>query len=265
MIRAQRISGHMGEFLQGCLGPQGTVALITLPAPALHVAAEYRPGPLSLWQPKGMVITPACFRALLRALRHPPQGRWILRAKLPVGHGAGASTAAILALARLMAPRISDPDLEALCLSLEGASDPLLHPRPERLLWASRQGRRLAELPPLPPLQIVGGFSGPARRTDAGDTRFPDITDLLEAWPPACHDVALLAPLVTEGARRRMAMLGQDPRPLQHLAQSYGALGFGIAHTGSARFFILPRLANPAPLYAHLRGLGWQHLQHLTF
>jgi len=38
MTRSVRISGHFGELLQGRLGPQGPVALITLPCPVLAAA-----------------------------------------------------------------------------------------------------------------------------------------------------------------------------------------------------------------------------------
>lgn len=49
--RQARVAGHFGELVQGRLGPDGPVALITLPCPALTVQATWRPGPgFGLWQ-----------------------------------------------------------------------------------------------------------------------------------------------------------------------------------------------------------------------
>ena len=48
-----------------------------------------------------------------------------------------------------------------------------MYPEPARLLWAPREARALGALPPLPPLEIVGGFFGPGRRTDPATTTSP--------------------------------------------------------------------------------------------
>ena len=41
-------SGHFGELLQGRLGADGPLALVTLPAPGLRVTARFTPGPFAL-------------------------------------------------------------------------------------------------------------------------------------------------------------------------------------------------------------------------
>ena len=70
-------------------------------------------------------------------------------------------------------------DLARACVAVEGASDPLMFPAPERLLWASRRAEVLETLPPLPSFDVLGGFFGPNRRTDPRDANFPDISDLM--------------------------------------------------------------------------------------
>jgi uncharacterized protein involved in propanediol utilization len=261
------VAGHFGELVQGRLGPDGPVALITLPAPDLRVTARLAPGgPFALHCAGGeRPLTPGQAAALFRALGAPPRGRLTLRSDTPAGGGAGSSTAALLAAAAAIAAArgrpLPDPDrLARLCRALEGATDPLMHPEPGRLLWASRQARALARLPPPPPLEIVGGFLGPGRRTDAGDDRFADVADLAAAWPAAAArgDAAALAALATESARRNAAVrAGPDPAPLVAAAARVGALGIVAAHTGSARGLIFaPGHGDPAAAAAALRALG---------
>jgi uncharacterized protein involved in propanediol utilization len=262
--RRVSVSGHFGELIQGRLGPSGPVALVTLPAPELTVTARLAPGPLALYCAGGeRPLALARVAALARALGVPPRGRLTLRAAMPAGGGAGSSTAALLATALLLADRPPPPArLARLCLALEGATDPLMHPEPARLLWAPREARTLDRLPPLPPLEIVGGFLGPGRRTDPADHRFADVADLAAAWPPAAArgDAAALAGLATESARRNAALRGgADLAPLLAAAARFGALGVVAAHTGSARGLIFaPGRGDPAAARIALRagGLG---------
>jgi len=262
MPDAVSVSGHFGELIQGRLGPSGPVALVTLPAPHLIVTARLAPGPLALYCAGGeRPLALARVAALARALRVPPRGRLTLRASMPAGSGAGSSTAALLATALLLA-RIPPPldRLARLCLAIEGATDPLMHPDPARLLWAARQARALDRLPPLPPLEVVGGFLGPGQRTDPADDRFADVADLATAWPPAAArgDVATLAALATESARRNAALRGgPDLAPLLAAAAPFGALGIVAAHTGSARGLIFaPGRGDPAAAADALRADG---------
>lgn len=241
-----RIEGHFGELMQGRLGAD--VALVTLPCPALAVTAERRPGPFALHQPV-RVLRRAQVLRVLRQTGQRPQ-RLILRAGMPPGGGAGSSTAAILALAGA-----GDPErLAELCLRLEGAVDPLMHPAPERLLWASRRARVLGRLPPLPRMRIVGGFLGAGVATDPRDDRFPDISDLVDRWPAACARAEDVAGLASLSAARTQAMRGPvgDPTP----ALAARALGWARAHTGSARALILAPDAPVGPAMEALRAAG---------
>jgi len=227
------VAGHFGEWLQGRLGPDGPVALITLACPALRAA----PGPDAPPLPAAVI---ARFFAALGAA--PPQSGLAL--DMPPGGGAGASTAALLALARLAGVTAPPEALAAACITAEGASDPLMLPHPDRVLWASRAGRVLRPVPPPPRATIVGAFFGPPQRTRAQDVGFADITDLVEAWcagpnlgrnlgPDLGPDLATCAALASESARRCTALRGgADPMP--DLARELGALGHCRAHTGSA-------------------------------
>jgi uncharacterized protein involved in propanediol utilization len=173
---------------------------------------------------------------------------------MPPGGGAGSSTAALLALARLAG--VTDPDTIArACIAVEGASDPLMFPAPARHLWASRRGVRLAALPPLPPLGLAVGFVGAGRLTDPADHAFADVTDLAAAWPAACADPAAVAMLASESARRMLALRGATS-PLPGLAVATGALGFAIAHTGSAVALLFRHGAVPADAPARMEAAG---------
>ncbi|MFQ8432359.1 propanediol utilization protein [Amaricoccus sp. W119] len=266
LTRSQRVAGHFGELLQGRLGPDGPVALVTLPCPALAIRCDWRPGPFALRQIGPAVIGQRAALALLRRLGLPARAAFRLSGALPPGGGAGASTAARVAFARAAAeaaglPVPEAPALARACVASEGASDPLMYPEPARLLWGSRAGRVLATLPPPPPLEVIGGFFGPARRTDPRDHDFPDIADLAEAWPRAVSDARAAARLASESARR---VLGHRHKgladPTEALADRLGALGFAIAHTGSARALLFRPGEVPAAATAALRKAGFQQV-----
>ncbi len=52
------------------------------------------------------------------------------------GGGAGSSTAGLVALARALGFSGTPDDLARLCVAIEAASDPLMFPHAERLLFA---------------------------------------------------------------------------------------------------------------------------------
>ena len=268
--------------MQGRLGPEGPVALISLPCPVLAVTARILPGPgLSLHGSGQRLATAEQARRLRAQLgggaagrrgwigdgpfmptnmpRHAPhalRGRIILRADMPAGGGAGGSTAALVALALLAGWRGAPQALASACLAVEGATDPLMFARPERMLWASRRAKTLATLPELPPFQVVGGFLGPPLRTRPEDEAFPDISDLIPAWAAAAGDLPALARLAAISAGRTLAMRGGDAAMMQALARQTGALGWLIAHTGAARGLIFAPGCAPPDTAARLRAAG---------
>ena len=252
-----RVAGHFGELMQGRIGPDGPVALITLPCPALFVEARRA----KIADHHG-VLPPARARAMLDHLGLRDPGPFTLTATMPRGGGAGASTAALVALARLAGAKQSPPDLACACVAVEGASDPLMFPSPERLLWASRRAEVLESLPPLPAFDVLGGFFGPNRRTDPKDTNFPDIADLIAPWAAAAEagDIGALARLASLSAERSLAMRGHLPDPTAALAKQTGALGHVIAHTGSARGLLFAPGTVPPDAPALLAGHGFRRI-----
>lgn len=253
--RAIRVAGHFGELMQGRMGPGGPVALVTLPCAALAVTARRAGGgPLA---PHGGIVTPAQARRLLARLGLPPPGRVVLRADMPPGGGAGSSTAALVALARLAGFDGPPEALARACVAVEGATDPLMWPRPQRFLWASRRAEVLDRLPPVPPFDVVGGFFGPLQPTRPADEDFPDIADLVQAWRGAAGDLPTLARIATASAARTLAHRAPGtPDPTAALAHQTGALGWITAHTGAARGLIFAPGAAPTDTEARCRAAG---------
>lgn len=240
-----RVAGHFGELLQGTAGRNGPLALLTLPCPALAVTARLT-GPGQALQgplPAGMA------HDLLARLGLPWPGAIAIEAAMPVGGGAGSSTAALVAVARLAGWQGEPGALARACVAVEGASDPLMMPQPGRLLWASRQGHALDVLPPLMRCEIVGAFFGPpqATREAAG---FADIADLLADWRQAGTLRRQAALASASAARRRGANAAAT------LARDLGALGWVAAHTGSARGLIFPAGGIPRHARAALIEAG---------
>ena len=240
-----RIAGHFGEWLQGRLGPDGPLALVTLPCPALAVHVTDGTDPL----------LPAPVRDRFAAALGQPLASTGLAADMPLGAGAGASTAALLALARVSGATTDTDTLAAACLAAEGATDPLMHDSPDTLLWAPRQARILDRLPPMPRCEILGGFLGAPSPTDPADTDFPDIADLAAAWARDA-DLAARAAIASESARRTTALRGPAADPTPDLARALGALGHIRAHTGSARGLVFAPGGIPAHAEAQLIEAG---------
>lgn len=250
------VTGHFGEWMQGRLGPSGPVVLVSLPCAAVGLHGICLPGQGHV---QGMVARDA--RGFLRVLGLRLPGRVRLRAGIPPGLGCGMSTARLVALARLSGWDGPPAVLAGACVALEGASDPLMYPAPERMLWASRLGMSLAALPALPRYELLGGFWGRPLRTDPQDNRFADISDLLADWQAATR-LAAFAALASESARRTLALRGPSGDPTAALARDLGALGYVIAHTGAARGLIFAPGDVPGGAVAQLRAAGLRGVIH---
>lgn len=261
MLLKTRVNGHFGELLQGRIGPNGPVALITLPCPVLQMQAQSVAGPrLEIYSPQ-RVVSPQTARDFLNLIGTDSHQRIILNSAMPPGGGAGASTAALVALAKLSG--LSDPQILAqACLKIEGATDPLMFAHPERLLWASRRARILDHLPALPKFEVLGGFWGPMSRTAPHDTDFADISDLIPTWRRAAAkgDLAGLSALCSQSATRNLSLRGSPDDPTQRLATQINALGIVVAHTGAARGFIYARGTCPPDTAAFLRQAGFSNI-----
>lgn len=143
------------------------------------------------------------------------------------------------------------------CVAVEGASDPLMFPAPDRLLWASRHGQVLRDLAPPPRAEVLGGQWGAPLPTEPDDNDFDDITDLATAWMEASQrgDLAGCAALATASATRCTARRGPTD-PMADLARDLGALGLVRAHTGSARGLVFAPGSLPEQGAAALREAG---------
>lgn len=241
------VAGHFGEWLQGRLGAQGPVALITLPCPALRVRIVSEG--IALFDPEHL-------RGFLRDLGVPGDPLPQFACDMPLGGGAGASTAGLVAAARWAG--YAGDDLALACLRAEGASDPLMFDHADQLLWASREGRVIRQMPAPPRAEIIGGFWGAPERTDPKDTDFADITDLVERWSRA-GGLIEFARLATQSALRCYAVRG-GADPLQDLARDLGALGIVRAHTGSARGLIFAPQTVPQGARSVLQEAGFTHI-----
>lgn len=236
------------------------MVLVTLVPDAIALTARADPAPRLFWAAAGQGALPVTRLArLLAALGAAAPARLALRLPFAPGLGTGMSTASLLAAARLLVPGASPADLAAACLWAEGACDPLMFPRPDGLLWASREARVIGPLPPPPRAHLLAGFFGPPRPTQAADTDYDDISDLVPAWARA-PGLAACAGLATESARRCLARRGPAADPTAALARDLGALGWTASHSGAARALIfapgkVPPGAEAAARAAGLRGV----------
>ncbi|MFN4056654.1 MAG: propanediol utilization protein [Roseinatronobacter sp.] len=250
-----RVQAHFGEWLQGLAGPDGDVALVTLACRARGVSAEWQDAPGFGLVQNVALLDQARAERFLALLGVKAVGRVTLTADLPPGGGAGMSTAALVALARAFgAP---EGGIAPACLAIEGASDPLMLPAPDGVLWASRRVMVLADMPPPPKATILGGFWGEMERTDPTDARFPVISDLIEAWAMG-PDLQTVARLASASAQRTTDLRGSMGDPTPELAASLGALGWARAHTGPARAVIFPPGAVPVGAAAQMTRTGYE-------
>ncbi|MFT7134578.1 hypothetical protein [Sulfitobacter sp.] len=255
--RTGRAAGHFGEWLQGRLGPDGPVVVITMTCDVLYAQATYTPATdLRLRHSGVAAVTQNQLQGLLSAVGKPDSGDFSLSGNMTLGVGAGSSTASLIALAR--AAGADETLLPAACLRVEGATDPLMLSQPDAVLWSSRQAEICGKFKAPPRCEIVGGYLGDPIRTDPADSDFADISDLVPLWAKAANgsDLAGLAMLASEAADRTTRLRGPSGDPSAAIAQQLGALGHARAHTGSARAFIFAQGAVPAPATAVLKGAG---------
>ncbi|WP_245605324.1 hypothetical protein [Roseicyclus elongatus] len=243
--------------MQGRVGPAAEVALITLACPVAGARAEIAASAtLGLEQAEPLLDIARC-RGFLRHLGLADALRIRLQADLPPGGGAGMSTASLVALAR--AAGAPEDRIAAACLAVEGATDPVMLPCPDAVLWAPRSARCLAGMPPPPAAEIVGGYWGPPCRTDPGDTAFPEIDDLVSAWATG-PDLPEAARLAARSATRTTRSRGPKNDPTPAMARDLAALGWARAHTGPARALIFAPGQAPADAEDHLRRAGYTHI-----
>lgn len=247
------VNGHMGELLQGRIGQNGPVALVTLPIPrpVVRVSLVSNGGFAVHFANGARTVSGQQMAGLIRRLTGAaPLGQWVVQSLIPPGSGSGTSTATLLGVSEILGAATRNPaKLAEMLVAIEGASDPLMFPAPERILWASRLGKSLAILPILPRTHVVAGLAGTGTRTDPKDEKFADISDLIAPWASACEakNRAEIGRLTTISAERNITLRGgASLEPLLKIAQRHGAIGVSAAHTGSARAILFsPGNGNP--------------------
>jgi uncharacterized protein involved in propanediol utilization len=264
--RSLTLSGHFGEFLQGRIG-SGPVALVTLPAPMPVVTVTAVPT-----NNFGVHASDGLRAVDLRRVRQVaaidgmlPRLTFVTRYHMRPGSGTGTSTATLLAIREMVSRSPQKPeDTGALLARIEGATDPLMFPDPAGLLWASREGRVLGQLPKPPAFDVIGGFFGPPTPTNPKDQDFPDISDLVGDWKAAAlvGDHARLGELATESALRTTRHKRRPlPDALMECARATRAVGIAIAHTGSARALLFRPGEGDRQKAADLsRDIGLKHV-----
>lgn len=258
---------HFGEWLQGRIGPDGPIALVTLQPHGLFVRAHVRPArrlAVKVSQTRaGFPVSAPLLRRFLAALHLPASGQFCIRPPFAPGLGSGASTASLIAIARLAGYRGPPQVLARACVAAEGASDPLMFDHADRLLWASRQGQLLATGPAVPRLHLLAGFYGPARPTRASDSDYDDVSDLVARWTRA-RSGSDFAAIARESAIRCQARRGPVDDPTAQLAKDLGALGWSTSHSGAARALIFAPGRLPAHGPALMREAGLRNVQPLA-
>lgn len=260
MTKRLRVDGHFGEYLQGRLGPDGPVVLVTVPCPLTGVVGLHQPARHGLRLSGAGMSSPQA-RRFIASFGGKLTGRVRLRALVAPGLGAGVSTARLVALARLAGWDGPPDGLAQACMSVEGATDPLMFDAPDQMLWASRRGQRVQPMPTLPRHEVIGGIWGAPQRTNAADAHFAEISDLIADWSQA-YTLAGFATLASESARRNLRLRGPMGDPTEALARDLGALGWVMAHTGAMRGLIFAPGHVPERARATLRAAGMRSILH---
>ena len=266
--RMARASGHFGEWLQGKLGPKGPIVLISVPCNKFWVQVSWASTSTFQYTDPLPALSLERAKTVLKAFGISMDGSIQARSNIEAGAGLGASTASLLALAKAVSNQdLGAADLARTLVSIEGASDPLMYPDFDRLLWASREAKIIDHFPAPPQFEVLGGCWGRPSATDPKDQNFPEIGDLIEDWHEAAgrNDAERIASLATESFRRTSELRTSALDPSEDLARSLGALGIIRAHTGSARGFLFKPGTAPSSGLHQLQEAGYSStVQFLT-
>ena len=251
LSRRSVVCGHFGELLQGRLGAEGPVVLVTLPCSALQTTAEYEPERALEIDVRPLKLRNLALAAFLAAFARcgdgKPRGRLSVHCAAVPGAGCGASTMTTLAVIRAVAcafgARLSPHEEAKLCLKTEGATDPLMFSEPGALLWASREARCVERLRRPPAFEALGVLDGEGRQTDPNHKTFANVSDLAAALAAAFDqsDRAMIGAIATECARRnRLDEALPHFDAIERIGRSAGSFGVAAAHTGSSVALLFP-------------------------
>ena len=176
------VNGHFGEFIQGKLGVNEPLVLVTIPSRFYKVQVTYTKGSFEVVQNGTSFYNRTVVSELANLANARLNGRITICLSMPEACGLGSSTATRVGILRAIRPSISVNSIVSICLKHERASDPIMYKSPERLLWAPREGKIIEKLPRLPKISCVGGLFGLPLKTNPLDNNFPIIKDLVDMW-----------------------------------------------------------------------------------
>lgn len=277
------VFSHCGEYLQGVLEKAGKHrrVLVTQRASAFHARAEVheveRPGVWS-WPPdRGKAVQAARLTLAEGGAPTADVGLLlVLTSDIPLGLGAGSSSSDCLAASRAvqayLGTRLTPEREYQLCVQAEQASDPLMFDR--CVLAAHREGLGLADLGPLPQFRVVS-FDSDTRGRGVDTDKHPRARYDRDEVEQIRTLLARLELAAKSGDLPGIAVVGSqsaaiNQRHLPNRAYSYlkdaprrlGALGFTVAHSGTAASLLFDPACGSTPagvdqLLTELRRLGY--------
>ncbi len=245
IINSSTISGHFGEFIQGRFDRDGSIVLITVPNLEHKATVVCTPDPFKVEQ----IVTQSKPKELVSkvfyTLNHSPKGQFRISLDMPECYWLGSSTAARVGLFLSINPDLSPEFLAQSCINQEGASDPLMFSKPEKLLWAPRQGKIIRNLPKLPRIMCSGGLFGILQRTDPLDLDLQIISDLITEWESLDKIPIKIGEICSDTSDRTLKLKGHDDVSTKKIRKELGALVYSIVRTGTVRNFIFPHVSVP--------------------
>ena len=258
------VNGHFGEFIQGKLGVNEPLVLVTIPSRFYKVQVTYTKGSFEVVQNGTSFYNRTVVSELAKLANARLNGRITICLSMPEACGLGSSTATRVGILRAIRPSISVNSIVSICLKHERASDPIMYKSPERLLWAPREGKIIEKLPRLPKISCVGGLFGLPLKTNPLDNNFPIIKDLVDKWKRTNMTDKNFAEICAESSERTISIRKLSNDPIRKIAKEIGALGFSIAHTGNVRNFIFPYESIPSIAEKTLASYGFKNVHRFS-
>lgn len=239
--------GTCGELVQGVL-PGGTEFQVSLPIDrGCRVAVRAEPARRVVVEgvPAWCTKTARAAEAALAVLDVGPHSvRVERRSRLPVAKGLGSSSADIVATARAVAAAFGRSFTADELATLAGAiepSDPVMH---DGVVVSRRRGGLLRRWDWSPAFTVavlvpVSCATTPTGVLASGPVTYDDLLDAVDAGA-ARRDAAPFVAAARASARRSERAADPWVRATARHARRFGALGWCVAHTGTATGLLFP-------------------------
>lgn len=258
--KGRSIAQH-GELFQGQIEDErGELhrCLVSLPCRVLHSEASFQPDESGTLQvsPSHKCKAQRVVQLTLAYLDVAAVGGKItIKSAVPEAKGCGSSTADCIAAAKAVADAlgiaIAEEEMARLVVEAEVASDNFMFSR--AVLFAHREGTVLEDYAAqLPSIEVLGIDTAPEGRVET--LKFPaaeyshrqlqSFCTLTGALRRAlrCRDVRLLGRVATASANINQEFLPKAMYlEIRRIAESIGALGVAIAHSGTVLSILLDR------------------------